>query len=74
MKGDANLIGEIRRQEAGRVEVLFSDDVKVEEMAAVMVAVTNTCETMGWGPGRLFREFEALRHGQQLIPVPGQDV
>lgn len=64
---DPNKIGEVRRGEGGYVEVLFKDDVRVEEMAAVMVAVTSTAKEMGWSPGRLFREYDALIRGQRLI-------
>lgn len=58
--GNPARIGEVFRRNAGAVEVVFKDDIKVEEMAAVMHAVTNTAREMGWPAGQLMAEYLRL--------------
>lgn len=70
---DPNKVCEAIRKEGGAIEVLFTDDVKPEEMAAIMMGLTNTAQSMGISPGRLFQEYQALAVGAQLLSPGGMD-
>jgi hypothetical protein len=72
-RGNPRRIGEILRRTGGAVEVNFRDDIKPEEMGAIIYAITNTGRDMGWTPAQLFGKYWELENAR-LASEQGNNV
>jgi hypothetical protein len=68
-RGNPARFAEALRGQGGAVVVNFKDDVKPEEMGALIFAITQTAREMGWTPGRLFSEYYRLEAMRQTGAV-----
>lgn len=69
------VLGRILRLEGGAVAVDFSDAMDYDEIAAIMVAVSDYCKAMDMTPGRLAMRVSALemaRRGAVVHGVPDE--
>lgn len=60
--GNPARVMEALRGDGGAIVVNFRDDVKPDEMGAIIFAMTNTAREMGWTPADLFGKYWELEN------------
>lgn len=58
------IVGKIIEHEGVAMEIDLRDDLTTEQVASIMVAVSDYCEQRGWHPGRVARAYSDLKMRQ----------
>jgi hypothetical protein len=61
------LLGSIKRVDGGGVVVDFASDVEPEEIAALMVSISDFCEANGWHPGQIAKGISDIHLARKGI-------